>query len=123
MPVRRVARYLLAVVRIVNGALGLAAPQVLSERIEGKGAPTPATIYAFRLFGIRTILLGLDLIVRPEAEVQRALRQGVLIHGSDLATVVGLAKAGKLPPKTAKLIGGISAANLALAIVAMERKK
>ena len=121
MLIRRSARYILAVVRIVNGVLGLFAPEVLIKRLDATEPPSPAAIYAFRLFGDRTILLGLDLLIRPEAETQRALRQGVLIHGSDFATVALLRAQHKLPPRTAALVGAISGTNLALAIAGLER--
>lgn len=120
---RRLARYGLAGVRIVNGSLGLFAPTVLIKRLDPDTEPSPAAIYAFRLFGIRTILLGLDLLIRPEAEVQRALRQGVLIHASDLLTVVLLGLTKKLPPTTAAVTGLISGGNVAMAVAGIERSK
>ncbi len=119
---RRTARQGLAGVRILMGTLGLVAPAVLIKRMEPDGTQSPAAVYAFRLFGIRTILLGFDLLVRPDEEVQRQLRQGVVIHASDVVTVVMLGVRHKIPHRTAVLTTLISSANLALAIVGMERR-
>ena len=119
---RRTARHGLAGVRIVNGTLGLVAPPLLIKRMDPDGEPSPAAVYAFRLFGIRTILLGLDLLVRPEDDVQRELRQGVVIHASDVVTVVLLGLRHKIPHRTAVLTTLISGTNLALAVTGMERR-
>jgi hypothetical protein len=98
---RRHARYGLAAVRIVNGSLGLFAPRVLIKRLDPSHEPSPAAIYAFRLFGVRTILLGLDVLVRPDAEVQRAMREGVLIHLSDMVTIRAAPRSSRSsPPRT-----------------------
>ena len=119
---RRTACQGLAAIRILMGTLGLVAPATLIKRMEPDGTQSPAAVYAFRLFGIRTILLGLDLLVRPDDEVQRELRQGVVIHASDVATVVMLGVRHKIPHRTAVLTTLISGTNLALAIVGMERR-
>jgi hypothetical protein len=117
----RIARQGLAGVRIVNGVLGLVAPGFLIRRFEPEGEPSPAAVYAFRLFGIRTILLGLDLVTGREDEVQRVTRQGVLIHLSDLATVVALGVGGKIPRRAAVLTSLISGTNALLAVTGRER--
>ena len=119
---RRHARYGLATVRTINGSLGLIAPKVLIKRLDPAHEPSPAAIYAFRLFGIRTILLGLDLLVRPSAEVRRAMREGVLIHLSDVFTIVLLGAQHKVPPRTAALTTLISATNVAMAVAGIEGK-
>ncbi|SES49234.1 hypothetical protein SAMN04487983_10777 [Streptomyces sp. yr375] len=46
----------------------------------------PAAVYAFRLFGIRTILLGLDPLTNRDERLRKDLRDGVPIHDSDTAT-------------------------------------
>jgi hypothetical protein len=105
------------------GTLGLFAPKVLINRLDPGSEPSPAAIYAFRLFGVRTILLGSELLIRPEAEVQRALRQGVIIHASDLMTIVLLGASGKVPRNSAVLTSLISGANVAMAVAGIERSK
>jgi hypothetical protein len=119
---RRTARQGLAGVRILTGTLGLVAPAILIKRMEPDGRQSPAAVYAFRLFGIRTILLGLDLLIRPDDDVQRELRQGIVIHTSDVLTVVVLGVRRQIPRRTAVLTTLISGTNLALAIVGMERR-
>jgi hypothetical protein len=120
---RQAARYLLASIRLVNGTAGLVAPQLLIRRFDGDVTPSPGAIYAFRLFGIRTILLGLGLLTTKDDQLQRALREGVVIHASDVATVTLLGVRRQLPPRTAVLIGLISVVNVALAVASLERNR
>jgi hypothetical protein len=113
---RAVSLYALAAIRLFNGAAGLLAPDLLIRRLDPeREPPSPAAIYAFRLFGIRTILLGLDLLTTRDERLREELRDGVLIHGSDTATAATLGLSGRLPPRTAALTTLISAANTVLA--------
>lgn len=116
---RQYARYLLALVRVVNGGVGLFAPQLFIRRFEPGREPSAAAIYAFRLFGIRTILIGLDLL-GDRSDVQRTVRQGVLIHASDLVTVATLGLQRKVSTSTATTTALISAVNVILAVSALE---
>jgi hypothetical protein len=107
----------LATIRIVNGALGLVAPQVLVKRT----STDPTTVepyYAFRMFGIRTILLGLDLLTLRGAAQQRVRTQALLIHATDTACAAIGGLRGDLPPKAARTTVAISAVNTLLALVA-----
>jgi len=113
----RSARTLLGLIRMVNGAIGLAAPRLFISRFDPDHRPSPAAIYAFRLFGVRTVLIGLDLL-RDGPHVPRAVAAAPLIHGSDVATVVALGAQGSIPPRTARVTTAISAVNLLLALVA-----
>jgi hypothetical protein len=116
---RPVSLYALAGIRIVNGATGLLAPDLLIRRLDPDREPlSPAAIYAFRLFGIRTILLGLDLLTDRDERLREDLREGVLIHGSDTATAAMLGLHGLVPPRTAVLTTLISATNTVLAAAA-----
>lgn len=111
--------YALAGIRIFNGATGLLAPSLLIRRLDpGREPLSPAAEYAFRLFGIRTILLGLDLLTNHGERLREDLREGVLIHGSDTATAAMLGLDGRLPPRTAALTTLISATNTVLAAAA-----
>lgn len=117
---RAVSLYALAVIRLFNGAAGLLAPDLLIRRLDPeREPPSPAAIYAFRLFGIRTILLGLDLLTTRDERLREELRDGVLIHGSDTATAATLGLSGRLPPRTAALTTLISAANTVLAATSL----
>ena len=117
--VHRPARYALAAVRLVNGGLGLLAPRLIVDRFDPGRPPSPAAVYAFRLFGIRTVLVALDLL-RPE-HAQRAAREGVLIHASDTVTAASLALSGAVPRRTGIVTTAISAGNVVLAVLAIER--
>ncbi|MFI7293447.1 hypothetical protein [Streptomyces sp. NPDC050121] len=111
--------YAFAGIRIVNGAAGLLAPELLIRRLDpDREPPSPAAVYAFRL-GIRTILLGLDLLTHRDERLRESLRDGVLIHGSDTATAATLSLSGRVAPRTAALTTLISATNTVLAGVAL----
>ncbi|MEU6197787.1 hypothetical protein [Streptomyces sp. NPDC047061] len=117
---RAVSVYALAGIRLFNGVTGLLAPDLLIRRLDpDREPPSPAAVYAFRLFGIRTILLGLDLLTNRDERLQEDLREGVLIHGSDTATAATLGLSGRLPPRTAVLTTLISAANTVLAAASL----
>ena len=117
--VHRTARYALAAVRLANGTVGLLAPRLFIGRFDPDRPPSPAAIYAFRLFGVRTVLIALDLL-RP-ARAQRAAQEGVLIHASDTVTAAALALSGTVPRKTGIASTAISAGNVVLAVLAVER--
>ncbi|MFI8391089.1 hypothetical protein [Streptomyces sp. NPDC085540] len=112
--------YALAGIRLFNGVTGLLAPTLLIRRLDPDRDISPAAVYAFRLFGIRTILLGLDLLTNRGQRLQEDLREGVLIHGSDTATAALLGLRGQLPPRTAALTTLISAVNTTLAASAAD---
>ncbi|MFF3851368.1 hypothetical protein [Streptomyces sp. NPDC002328] len=117
---RAASVYALAGIRLFNGAAGLLTPDLLIRRLDpDREPPSPAAVYAFRLFGIRTILLGLDLLTDRDERLREDLRDGVLIHGSDTATAATLGLGGGLPPRTAALTTLISAVNTALAATAL----
>src|SRR4051794_9714169 len=118
---RSASIYALAGIRLFNGAAGLLAPDLLIRRLDpDRDPPSPAAVYAFRLFGIRTILLGLDLLTNHGDRLREDLREGVLIHGSDTATAATLGLGGRLPPRTAVLTTLISAVNTVLAVTAAD---
>ncbi|MFE7543287.1 GMC oxidoreductase [Streptomyces platensis] len=100
---RPVTVYALAGVRLFNGVTGLLTPALLIRRLDPGRELSPAAVYAFRLFGIRTVLLGLDLLANRGERLREDLREGVLIHGSDTATATMLGIRGQVPPRTAVL--------------------
>lgn len=120
--VQRSARYALAGIRFVNGALGVVAPRLLIARVENERPPSSAAMYAFRMFGIRTVLLALEIVVVTESARRRALRRAVLIHASDTASVASLTAGGVIHPRRGILLTAISATNVALAVVALGPK-
>ena len=103
------ARIALATIRIVNGASALVAPRLLTRRL---GADDSA-VYPFRLFGIRTIVIGSDLLLRD-----RELRLALLVHASDVASAVIAGARRQVPFRAAATAAAISSVNTALALAA-----
>jgi hypothetical protein len=116
--VGRTARYALGTVRVVNGAVGLLAPAVIIRRFGGHDpARDPAAVYGLRLFGIRTVLLGADLIRLRGDALDHAVRAAPIIHASDTATVFALRQSKQLAPELARPLLLISGTNTALAVI------
>ena len=113
------ARYALGAIRVVNGTLGLLAPAVIIRRFGDRDPQAnPAAFYGVRLFGVRTIVLGADLLLLRNRELDGALRSAVLIHGSDTATVWSLQRRQQLSPERARPLLLISGLNTLLALTA-----
>jgi hypothetical protein len=110
------ARLALAGIRLFNGGLALVAPSILARRLGVNPKTTPAILYVFRMFGIRTVLIGLDLL-REGSPREKALRAAPLIHASD-TTAALLAGFGGLQKRSTVTIVAISALNTALALLA-----
>ena len=112
------ARKLLAGVRIFNGTAGLLAPEILLRRLGADLQQDRSGIYPFRMFGIRTVLIGVDLLVLQGEQRRRATQLAVLIHASDTIAAATAGVRGDLPRRAAVLTTLISAGNTALAIAA-----
>jgi hypothetical protein len=112
------ARYALAAIRIVNGLLALVAPSLIIKRFGEDPDKDAAAIYGLRLFGVRTVLIGADLITQQGQPLQHSINQAVIIHASDTLTAATLGTSGRLRPQMAVPITLISALNTALAIAA-----
>ncbi|MDQ3849950.1 MAG: hypothetical protein M3296_04965 [Actinomycetota bacterium] len=115
---RRYAHIALAAIRMVNGVLALLAPRTLAKRLDVDADRSPALLYFQRMFGIRTILIALDLVVGDRAHTVRALRTGRVIHASDVCAAALAGLRGNLAPRPAVMTTAISLVNLALALVA-----
>ncbi len=115
------ARYLLAGVRLVNGTGALFFPKALSRRLGVDPAASPAAIYALRLFGIRTILIGAELLLRKGEQLDQALRTGLLIHASDAASAAIAGYKKQVPTRTAVMGTVISTVNVGLAFAAQRK--
>ena len=59
-------RVLLAGVRLTMGTAGLLAPGLVSRRLDIDPAIQPGMRYPLRMFGIRTVLIGAELLT-PDA--------------------------------------------------------
>lgn len=112
------ARFALAGIRVVNGAIALIAPGVIIRRFAEQPGDDSAATYGLRMFGIRTVLLGADLAALSGKPLRRALGQAVIIHGTDTATAALLGLSGRVKPRTALPLTLISLTNTALAITA-----
>jgi hypothetical protein len=112
-------RYALGGIRIVNGAIGLVAPAVIQKRL-GDTAPAsnPAAIYGLRLFGVRTVVIGADLLRLRGDALTHAVRSAPLIHASDTLTVLTLLRKKQLAPELARPLALISGVNTLLAVTA-----
>ena len=113
------ARYALGGVRILAGGTGLLAPAMIINRFgEDNPSANPAAIYGLRLFGIRTLLIGADLIRLRGRDLDHALRAAPLIHATDTATVLTLQRKKQLSPERARPLALISGLNTVLAVTA-----
>jgi hypothetical protein len=118
---RDIARILLACIRLFNGLAALLAPQALAARLGIDAENNPAALYVLRMFGIRTVLIGADLLLQKGERRREALRLGIIVHASDTLAAYLAGRSGKLPNNTSKMIVAISAANTALALYANQR--
>jgi len=75
-------------------------------------------LYALRMFGIRTVLIGVDLLVQTGERRAESLRRAIVIHASDTVAAGLAARSGRLPGRTGLLITLISLANTLLAVYA-----
>ena len=117
--VGNIARYTLGAIRFVSGSIGLLAPALIIRRLgDDDPAGNPAATYGLRLFGVRTVLLGADLLRLRGRDLDRAVRAAPLIHASDTATVLALRQSRQLSPELARPLLLISGTNTALALIA-----
>ncbi|MDP9223427.1 MAG: hypothetical protein M3P18_06150 [Actinomycetota bacterium] len=114
---RDLARGTLASVRIFNGTAGLLWPAMLARRLDVEDAAGPMA-YPFRMFGIRTILIGADLFATDPAVRQHARRAAVIVHASDTVSSIVAGRTGALPRRAATTTTAVSAVNLVLALAA-----
>jgi hypothetical protein len=120
-PAADIALVVLGCIRILNGGLALIAPKVLLRRLGADPAANPAAVYVFRMFGIRTILIGVDLLRSDPTVREPAARAALLIHGSDLASAVIAGFRGDLPRQAALKAAAISGANVMLSVLLRRR--
>ncbi len=117
---RDYARILLAGIRLFNGAAALFAPKLLARQFGDD--PNHAVIYVLRLFGVRTIIVGIELLAPDEGLRASALRSAIPIHASDMLSAALAGIQGQLPWRVSIMLTAISGVNTALAILAQPRK-
>jgi hypothetical protein len=111
------ARVVLACIRLLNGGAALVVPGFLARQIGIDPEANPGITYVFRMFGLRTVLIGAELLMQAGERRTEALRRAVLIHASDTLAAL-LATSNSQFPKHGRIIVWISALNTLLAIVA-----
>jgi hypothetical protein len=117
------ARVVLALIRIANGALGLVVPAFLIKQLGSKPDGDPVAHYAFRLFGVRTIIIGGELLL-PDGELRnKALKIAPVIHGSDVAAALISGVTGQVPWDKARRVALLSTLNTALALAARKMNR
>ena len=109
------ARFALATIRLVNGTMALLAPGTMLRRLGADPAANKVAIYPLRMFGIRTVVLGVDLLA--DGSVQQKGRVGVVIHATDAASAITAGLRRQLPARVALVAAGISLTNTALAAI------
>jgi len=114
------ARILLAGIRLFNGAAALFAPTLLARQFGDN--PNNAVIYVLRLFGVRTIIVGIELLVPDEELRASALRYAIPIHATDTLSAALAGIQGQLPSRTSIMLTTISGVNTVLAILAQPRR-
>jgi hypothetical protein len=112
-----VPKRILASIRLINGALALVVPDILGSRLGVRTATSPGLGYAFRLFGVRTVLLGVQLWVAPNDPKNPVIKQAIIIHASDTAAAIAVLKLNELPRRGAIMAIAISAVNTVLALI------
>jgi hypothetical protein len=113
---RKRAAQTLGVIRLVNGGAALFAPRSMARVMGIDPDEHPQMMYFMRMFGIRTVLLGLHLLTAEGEDLERAMRLGIVIHASDTAAATIALVTGALPRRAAVTAVVISKVNTALAI-------
>src|SRR2546428_790069 len=117
------ARITLGLIRLANGTAALLAPGAMARLFGVDPEASPAMLYVLRLFGIRTVILGGQLLVLQGERLEEALRLGVLIHAADATAALTAGLRGRLPRRAALVGTAISTANTALALGALRRQR
>jgi hypothetical protein len=121
--VRERAPQVLGGIRLFYGTTALFAPTTIARRLGVDPDANPAPIHPLRMFGIRTILIGAELLFQGPATRARSMRVAPLIHASDTASAVISGVRRELPPRVAILTTVVSGLNTVLAIVGQPRKR
>jgi hypothetical protein len=108
----------LALIRLFYGVTALVIPESVLKRLGGDPKLDASAVYPLRMFGVRTVLLGAELLVLHGEERRKAAKRGILIHGSDTLAAATSGVRGYMPPRVAAMTVAISSVNTALAIAA-----
>jgi hypothetical protein len=115
------ARVALAGIRLFNGVAALLAPRFLIRRLGLDPAANAAMVYPFRMCGIRTLVIGAELLL-PAGEVRaHAQRTAIVIHTSDALAALWARLNGDLPPREGTIAVVISTTNVLLSLLTRPR--
>jgi hypothetical protein len=114
---RERSHLVLGSVRLVNGLVALLSPESAARRLGTDPEANPAAIYPLRMFGVRTVILGAELLLGDEQTRRRSMRLGIPIHASDTIAAATGGIRGQLPPRVAALTTAISTLNTAMAVL------
>ena len=117
------ARYALGAVRLFNGAATLFATRPFGKRLGVDPDTSPAAVYALRLFGVRTIYIGAELLFARGDHLRDAVTVAPAIHVSDTVSAVLAGAGGQLPRKSAWTAAVISFVNILLSLLAWSPPK
>ena len=92
------ARITLAGIRLFNGVAALFVPATLARRLGVDPEANPAALYALRLFGVRTVLIGAQLLLRDSGVRAHSLRVAPVIHALDATAALIAGDRGQLCP-------------------------
>jgi hypothetical protein len=115
------ARITLAGIRLFNGVAALFVPTTLARRLGVDPEANPAALYALRLFGVRTVLIGAQLLLRDSGVRAHSLRVAPVIHALDATAALIAGDRGQLPQRAAVVAALISTVNTVLAVIAQNR--
>jgi hypothetical protein len=117
------ARYVLGAVRLFNGAATLFATKPFGKRLGVDPDTSPAAVYALRLFGVRTIYVGAELLFARGEHLRHAVAIAPAIHLSDTVSAILAGIGGQLPKKSARTATAISSVNVLLSLLAWSPPK
>ena len=115
---RTPARIALGLIRLFNGTYALVAPVRMARQLGLNPEANPGIQYPLRMFGIRTILVALELLLPGKDSQRRALKVAPLIHVSDVTAASLTLIGNQLPRRAAAMTVAISAVNVVLALIA-----
>jgi hypothetical protein len=120
---RRRAPQALGCVRLFFGSTSLLMPTMVARRLGVDPDANAAPVHPLRMFGIRTVIIGAELLFGDEQTKARSIRLAPVIHASDTlsAALAGLTR--QLPPGVAVKTTLISGGNTVLALMAQPMGK
>ena len=98
---RRLPRIALAGVRLFNGGTALVAAGPFARALGTEADAHGPAVHIARMFGIRTVLIALDLLSRDEDVRRHALRVALIVHVSDTISAAAAGLSKQLPPRPA----------------------